>query len=221
MSPKVAVITAIYDNYDSLKPVLPQNGGYDIEWICVTDSPEVVAEPRGWRVLFEPSPGVHPNLAAKRPTMLPWQYTTAEQVVWIDASFQILNMDFIRAVLSLANPIAQFVHPERQCIYDEATLSQTMTYKYGGHNFAEQTARFRAEGHPVRWGLWATGVIARTKTDTVVEFGQAWHDECHLFSFQDQVSQPAVLRKFGLRPEALTGGPYQNPWLVFRGSGRH
>lgn len=221
MTQKVAIITAIYDNYDVLRPVVSQAGDFDIEWLCVTDTSDVVTDPQGWAVLLEPRPGVHPNLAAKRPKMLPWNYTDAEVVIWIDASYQILSPLFVRDVLATAHPLAQFVHPDRQCIYDEAAVSQQMVYKYGGHNFPEQIARFRAEGHPPYWGLWATGVIVRYKTQTLIDFGKAWHEECHLYSFQDQVSQPPLLRKFGLRPESLAGGPYQNPWLMFKGSGRH
>lgn len=221
MSTKVAVITAIYDGYDSLRPVLPQNGDYDIEWICVTDTLAVVAEPRGWEVLFEPRPGVHPNLAAKRPKMLPWRYTDAENVIWIDASFRIVNPNFVHEALLYANPFAQFVHPERDCLYDEAKLSERMPYKYGGHPFKTMLERYSSWGHPQHWGLWATGVSARKYSPEMREFGRRWLDECEQYSFQDQVSQPAVLNQFGLYPIAFPGSPYQNPWIEFQGSGRH
>ena len=53
---QVALITAIYDGYDVLKPVLPQ-AGVDVEWIVVTDTvPDAVAA-AGWTVVHEPRPG--------------------------------------------------------------------------------------------------------------------------------------------------------------------
>ena len=68
---QVALITAIYDGYDVLKPVLPQ-AGVDVEWIVVTDTvPDAVAA-AGWTVVHEPSPGEHPNRAAKHPKYRPW-----------------------------------------------------------------------------------------------------------------------------------------------------
>jgi len=221
MTIKVAVLTAIYDGYDVLRPVLPQNGDFDIEWICVTDTPSVVNEPQGWNIRFESRPGVHPNLAAKKPKMTPEVYTEASHIIWLDASFQIRNADFVSEALAYADPIAQFIHPDRTCLYDEANISAGIHFKYGGHPFTEQTGKYKQWGHPKRWGLWATGVIARKMDNQLECFGRAWLQECELYSFQDQVSQPAVLRQFGLYPTSFPGTPYDNPWLRFKGSGRH
>lgn len=221
MPPSIAVITAVYDAYDTLKPTMPQRD-VDVDWVFVTDDPayRTVHRALGWRVVYEPRPGVHPNRAAKRPKFLPWQYTDALGSVWVDASFRIRSDTFVSDVIGYANPIAQFVHPWRDCIYTEATES-TLLGKYHGEPVARQAGRYRQQGHPENWGLWATGVIARWHDPATRNLGIAWLDETDHESFQDQISQPYVLRRTGLRPASLPGDHLTNDWLTYEGSGRH
>lgn len=215
-TPYAAVITAVYDGYDTVKPFLPQS--VECEAICVTDDPKLEVD--GWHVVYEPRPDMHPNRAAKPPKMTPWAYTRAHQSVWIDASFRIVSPEFVAQALQYATPIAQFVHPERDCIYDEAIVSMQLM-KYHGEPIEQQMQRYRDMQHPGRWGLWATGVIARKHTLDVMKFGRDWLRECMTYSFQDQLSEPALLRAHGLRPESLPGWHGSNPWLRYEGSGRH
>lgn len=219
--PDVAILTAITDGYDTLKPVMPQ-AGLDVEWICVTDGlPHPDAEAaQGWTLVCEPHEGVHPNRAAKRPKLLPWEYTTAACSIWIDASFRVVSDRFTAEALAHADPIAQFVHPWRDCLFDEAAESALLP-KYSGEPVIEQGAYYRARGHPEHWGLWAAGVIARRHTAEVRELGAAWAHEVEVWSFQDQISQPYALREVGLRPQAFPGSYLATPWLAYEGSGRH
>jgi hypothetical protein len=113
----VALITAIYDSYDGLKPVMPQVG-VDAEWIVVTDSTPHAELAEGWTIVHEPRPGVHPNRAAKHPKYEPWKYTDAPVSIWVDASFRVVSDRFaVEAVAGLTDeePIAQFAHPWRDC----------------------------------------------------------------------------------------------------------
>ena len=215
---RAALLSAVYANYDSLKPVLPQLGA-DVDWVVVTDDPALAAA--GWRVVYEPRPGTHPNRAAKTPKMLPWRYTDAPASVWVDASYQVVSATFVRDVVIRAHPVAQWGHPWRGCIYDEAEASAGIP-KYAGEPIAEQVAAYRERGHPTGWGLWATGVIARRHDDPRVrELGERWLEHCYRWSFQDQLSEPVLLRELGLRPSALPGTHLANPWLAYQGSERH
>lgn len=207
----------MYGGYDTVKPALPQSA-VDVEWICVTDDPDIEAD--GWTVVYEPQPGVHPNRAAKRPKFLPWEYTVADASVWIDASFRVASDRFVVDALSLADPIAQFVHPWRDCIYDEMTASIGLR-KYFGEPIEAQVEQYRSSGHPEHWGLWATGVIARRHTDRVRTLGLQWLSQVNAWSFQDQISHPRVLREAGLRPSPLPGTHFANPWLSYEASGQH
>jgi hypothetical protein len=218
---KVAILSAVYDRYDTLKPALPQDG-VEVDWVFVTDDPDLrdVETHLGWRVVYEPRPGVHPNRAAKHPKYEPWKYTDVDSSVWVDASFRIVSPAFAAEALSLADPIAQFDHPWRICLYAEAEESVRLT-KYAGEPAARQAEYYRIKGHPEGWGLWATGVIARRHTDAVKDLGEKWLDETYTWSFQDQISQPYALREAGLRPTSFPGNHLATPWLAYEGSGRH
>lgn len=218
---RIAILTAVYDDYDTLKPICEQ-AGVEVDWVFVTDNPayKEVRQALGWRVVYEPRPGVHPNRAAKRPKFLPWQYTTCDASVWVDASFRIRSATFAGEALGYADPIAQFVHPWRDCLHAEAKESAAIP-KYEGEPVVEQAERYAVQGHPEHWGLWATGVIARWHTDQVRQLGWEWLDETDTQSFQDQISQPYVLRRVGLRPTGFPGDHLTNEWITYEGSGRH
>lgn len=212
-----AVLTATYDHYDSLKSFPAQS--VDCETICLTDDPDLV-DPT-WKIIVEPS-DLHPNRAAKRAKCTPWEYTNADFVIWIDASVRVRSADFVQDLVALADPIAQFLHPDRDCIYDEAWASRGMG-KYTNEPIDQQMAEYRHAEHPKNWGLWATGVIVRQRTPEVEQFGRDWLAEINRLTFQDQLSEPFVLRQHGLRPSTIPGYVFghQNPWMCFEGSGRH
>lgn len=217
----VAVITAIYDSYDTIKPIQAQ-AGIDVEWILVTEDPTTahVAERKGYRAVVEQQPGLHPNRAAKGPKLFPWKYTDAPMSIWVDASFRVVSETFAVEAIGRACPIAQFKHPWRDCIYSEAKASADIP-KYRNEPILGQGARYLAFGHPKEWGLWATGVIARQHTQEVHNLSAEWAHEISRWSFQDQISQPFALRRAGLRPGEFPGSHLNNNWLVYEGSGRH
>lgn len=215
----MAILTAIYDSYDELKPTVPQ-AGMDVDWVCVTDDPDLKDGTLGWRIVYEPRPGLHPNRAAKHPKYRPWRYTNAPASLWVDASFRIISDQLAAASITHADPIAQFLHPWRDCLYEEAKESAPMA-KYDGEPILEQADHYRTLGHPEHWGLWATGVIARYHTDAVCLLGEQWATETDRWSFQDQISHPYACREVGLRPSSLPGTHMSNPWLRYEGSTRH
>lgn len=219
MTADVAILTAVYDGYDTVKPVLAQSG-VDVEWILVTDTVPPADAARGWTVVHEPRPDVPPVRAAKAPKLEPWRYTDAPASIWVDASYRITSPTFALAVLALADPVAQFVHPWRDCLYDEATEVARLGMDDDGAA-AQQAERYRKAKHPEHWGLWASGVIVRQHTAQVRRMGAMWAKEVAAGSARDQVSQPYVLRKTRLRPAALPGTHLGNQWLRYEGSGRH
>lgn len=230
-----AVITGIFDGYDTVKPICPQVMrifGYDVEmkvdWVLVTDNPALLTEAEpgalaGWRVVENPQPGLHRNVAAKYPKFHPRAHTRALLTAWIDGSYRITSPRFLAEAGEYAEPLAQFAHPWRDCLFDEAAFSATLP-KYAGQDLARQAAEYREAGMPEHWGLWATGVIIRNCNyyrDALSDFSAAWMAEVQRHTFQDQVSQPYVLRRYQLRPSALPGDHISNPWLKYEGSARH
>lgn len=214
--PDAAVVTAIYGGYDTVKPVVPQDG-LDVDWVLVTDDPTLRGGLLGWRVVYLPRANQGANRAAKWPKLFPWEYTSAPASVWIDAAFRVISPGFVAGALAVADPIAQFVHPWRDCVYTEAAVSEQLA-KYAGEDFEAQTGEYRAFGHPEHWGLWACGVIARRHDDLrVFDCSEHWAELIARGTVQDQVSQPVALRHNKLRPSKFPNDHLCNDWLVHEG----
>lgn len=244
---RATVLTSTMDEYDTLKPVMPQDGA-EVNWVCLTDSKrirdeaeiytgEVTADggiyveglkhPTGWQIIYYDRPAdEHPNRAAKRPKMHPGMYTGAPVSVWLDASFRVVSPRFVVDTVTPAaeseHGIAQFRHPWRDCYWDEANVSVTLP-KYGleADQIHHQRRAYDDAGMPRHWGLWATGVIARIHTRPVLDWGMAWARQIDAYSYQDQISHPYTLWRAGLRPVDLPGNHFGNAWLEYQGSGRH
>jgi hypothetical protein len=243
---RATVLTALMDDYDTLKPVMPQDGA-DVNWVCLTDSKTIRDEaeahteriadlwrnlaglhhPTGWEIIYYDRPAdEHPNRAAKRPKMHPGMYTGAPASVWVDASFRVVSPRLVVDTVTIAAEseygIAQFRHPWRDCLYSEVTASLDLPkYAEEAERLQLQRHDYLAAGMPPDWGLWATGVIARVHTRPVLEFGRMWGKQIDAYSYQDQISHPYTLWKHGLRPVDLPGNHFHNAWLAYEGSGRH
>jgi hypothetical protein len=155
----------------------------------------------------------HPRLAAKEPKLRPWDYThDLGPWIWIDGSFEIVSPTFVDEVLDACDgaEVAQWTHPARDCIYQEANASTALP-KYAGVPIDEQVAHYRSIGHPTRWGLWAAGLIVyRQRCDYLADL---WSAEINRWGVQDQISEPVALRAAGMRPAALPHSLHRNPWL--------
>jgi len=211
---RVVVVSAAYGDYD--KPATaPHQTVEPAAWLMVTDSPDVPPAP--WQRIHEPRPGVHPRLAAKVPKCRPDLYDyDANVLIWMDASFEITSPDFVAWCLRHLGraPLAQIRHPVRQDIHHEADVSQTMA-KYQGLPLRAQWEHYATQGHPVDWGLWATGLIVYRRA-TCEAMGDAWLTEQVRFTYQDQISQPVVLRRLGLQPADLPGPLWGHPMFTIR-----
>lgn len=228
---KVAIITAIYDDYDELKPIVPQDG-VEVDWVFVTDNEKVRDDDfdsRGWRTEYRPrNRGIHPCRAAKHPKMVPWLYTLASHSIWIDGSFRITSPRFAVEALAHAEAspdgFAQFKHPWRDCLFDEADATLNLK-RYEGEwlNVGHQTKAYRTQEMPLHWGLWATGVIARHDHAQQKQrlWNAFWLRQCADYSYQDQISHPFACWKHGVRPGELPGTHFVNDWVTYEGSGRH
>jgi hypothetical protein len=243
---RAAVLTSVMDEYDSLKPILAQDGA-SVDWVCLTDSKRIRDEaefhterladegayvqglkhPTGWQIIFYArGADEHPNRAAKRPKMHPGMYTDSGASVWLDASFQVVSprfvVDTVTAAAESEHGIAQFKHPWRSCALEEANESLKLA-KYADERdvIKRQALAYIDQGMPFDWGLWATGIIARVHTRPVLDWGRAWARQIDAYSYQDQISHPYTLWRAGLRPVSLPGSHLANQWIAYQGSTRH
>lgn len=198
----VAVITSVYGSYDPVVPPQPQS--VDVDWICVTDTPDAIPAP--WRVVVEHRPHLHPRMAAKLPRCRPDIYTDADVTVWLDASARIKTPDTIARLVETPGTVRMFSHPERSAIEDEANYCVDME-KYRGLPMNEQCAAYRKAGLPGT-GLWATGCIVRN--GALPGFGDRWLTEMWRWGWQDQLSVPYALWECGLKATPLPGNLWSN-----------
>lgn len=183
----VTVIQSVYGGYDAWEPWIPQT--VNATGIRVQDSRD----------------HLHPRMAAKVAKCEPWRYTEDEVVIWVDGNIHPTTDRFIEHLVDSSHgSLSQYLHPHRDCIETEAKVSAGMV-KYQGQRVIEQAAHYMTEGHPKRWGLWATGIIVYRPHAMLRSFGQAWLAEQCAWTVQDQISQPFVLRQHGLEPCTLPG----------------
>lgn len=215
----VAVISSLYGSAQDRVGRQPEQT-IDAEWIMVTDQP-VVSDL--WRVVHEPRPELGPRTAAKLAKFRPDLWTDADTTVWLDAAARLVDGDSLERLLEWAAgaAIAQWPHPSRRCLFDEADVSATVA-KYAHQNLAGQTSAYAAAGMPRRFGLWATGVIVRNHVagGALEIFGDRWLVETHRWSDQDQVSEPFVLWQTGHRPADLPHAVFANPAVTWDYHGR-
>jgi hypothetical protein len=216
------VYTAIYGGYDTLKPH-PEHDGVD-SWVCYTDDPQLVGTP-GWSVFVHPPRFKHPRMDAKWWKCHPPSIRAIDRSIWIDGSMDIHDPEFFTAVLDRLNgddtdqirhAMVMFQHPVRTSIIDEARVSEQMT-KYAGLPVVQQAHHYCNE-----WGwhdreLWASTTIGRYHNNRVLAFGGAWFSECEGWTYQDQISLPPLLARYGIVPAALPHNLWRNPWFGLRG----
>lgn len=215
---RVAVYTAIAGGYDDLKPhpEIP-----DVDFIAFTDGPPA----DGWEVRpiecqpTEDQRVEHPRDVAKFYKLFPHvALPDHDFTVWIDGSHEIQSETFVfdcmAAVMDAG--IAVYEHPWRQCIYDEAVASLDLV-KYQGLPITEQVDAYRAEGHPEKWGLYATGTMARANTPAVAALMADWWAEMGRWTYQDQLSLPVVCRRRDIRPDTFPCHQvFNNQWTAIR-----
>ncbi len=120
--------------------------------------------------------------------------------LWIDGRIELDSLN--GAVERLSTDLALLRHPQRNCIYTEASHCQRAR-RGDPARIATAVARYRAEGHPPEFGLWRGGVILRRHTPATAAFNQAWWREVTMSTSRDQIILPVVLRRLGIPFQTL------------------
>ncbi len=225
---KACVYTAIYGDYDYLS-ALPQQT-VDCDYYCFTDDPLLQVE--GCQTICNPGiPGAHPRLKAKffkimnhllfAPPQKWWQWEKSEQpqydfTIWIDGGIKVKSGRFVEEILAYLDQygMAMFIHPERQCIYDELEVCLKLP-KYLNCPLREQAEHYRRQNYPKRNGLMASGIIARDmRNEQLPRIDEEWWAENVNWSYKDQLSLPYVLwkNKYGYDPVYLD--LWRNHWFA-------
>jgi Protein of unknown function (DUF616) len=188
-----------------------------------------------WHVIHvEHDAKVHPRMQAKRYKLLshsvfprgrlaaryaPFSIRRrADLSIWIDAGLLIKSSTFVK---DMRNKLgdgdwAMFIHPDRDCIYEEALVSITMP-KYHHVPILPQVEAYKPVVPP-HGGLYACTVIVRREplAERLRRVHELWWEENVNWTYQDQLSLPFVLRcASGCDPVKILDNLWQNQWFDF------
>ena len=118
--------------------------------------------------------------------------------VWIDSNMQISSLDFYKLInkhIKAYHKIAASLHPERDCIYDEAEKCIFLS-KDNPVLIRKQIAILRQDGFPEHVGLYETGLMMRKHNDDkIIKLCEQWWDFVCNYSRRDQLSFNYLLWK--------------------------
>jgi hypothetical protein len=179
-----------------------------VDFLLFTDDAALRAP--GWRTVICSPAFDDPRKSAKIFKVLPHRYLASYQVsVWVDGT-TCPRQDprpWIDSVLK--SGIATFVHPERDCIYDEARIC--VDRGFDRDVIEAQMARYRDAGYPAHHGLNTCTVIVREhNAPYVVAAMEEWWREIEQGSIRDQLSFNFVLWNRGLVSDIIPGHVYWN-----------
>ena len=230
---KIIIYTAVIGNIDHLWSARPSKG--DVQHIAFVDAhkrevglwggkpPRIVdsthsASPM-WEQIVVKTEWDNRRTARHYKT-LPHRYLPEHDVsIWVDGNVR-LTIPPGRAVNDwLRGQIAILKHPDRRCLYDEATFCARHR-KDDPRILKSQAARYRQAGMPAGWGLPETRVVIRRNTAQVQWINETWWNEIDRGSCRDQVSVPFVCWKAGVRWDEIPGrcGPVHphGPFIYIR-----
>jgi len=132
--------------------------------------------------------------------------------LYLDSKFTVncnLN-DFVNT--NMKNNMLLMKHNKRDCIYNEAKYC----IKLGKGNkdiILKQINKYRKEGFPENFGLYAPGIMLRKNIIEVINFMKLWYNEVSKYSYRDQISFPYILWKSPIKFDALS---FKKTYNIFR-----
>jgi len=192
----VVVYTSICDNYDNLKDSQNTEGADFVAYLDETQNSDV------WKVKPYTREFYDPTRDAKVFKVLSHLYLNDYKYsVWIDASVSIKVPAYElvkKYLIDTGSDIAVYKHNQRDCIYEEAKYDLLLR-KDRRHIIEPQVARYKAEGHPEHWGLFACTIIFRRNCEVVKKFNEEWWAEICVGSERDQEAFAYLVRKHNMK----------------------
>ena len=135
-----------------------------------------------------------PRLNAKIYKVLSHRYIDADYSIWIDGNAT-LNCDPELLVDMMEDKeILVFKHPERSCIYEEATACKELNLD--SHEVIDaQMGRYKKLNWGKEKGLGSCRIIVRRNSEKIKQLNNLWWAEITSGSLRDQLSFPVVFDK--------------------------
>jgi hypothetical protein len=183
---KKVVYTGITGCYDEL--LTPSYVNEDWDYVCFTDNKNLKSD--FWQIRIMESSNLDQIRRARNYKILPHKYLSEYKIsLWIDGNFRITgDMNKFIEKYSEESPLMTFVHPDRDCIYDEAdeVVNAKKDLKKTVYN---QIDKLINEKYPKNQGLIASGILYRKHNDPEVKkLMNSWWKEVREHSRRDQLS---------------------------------
>jgi len=223
---KIAIITAIYGNYDNIKEHNIQSKD-SVDWYCFTNNKNMKS--KQWTIINKPyhteddedsifhkyKNYYSKNSNNKIKNMMNAKYYKIKShkidilkkydyIVWIDGSIFLQN-NFINNIQSLINKnyqLINFKHSVRNNINDETFVSKKLL-KYQNQDLDNQYKTYIEEGFQDNFGLFENTIIIRKNNKKINKLFDDWWIHNLKYSYQDQISYPFVLWKNKMNPDFI------------------
>ncbi|GAG85720.1 unnamed protein product, partial [marine sediment metagenome] len=191
---KIAVYSAITGGYEPYRHNQNKNGA---KFFMFSDRYE-----DSWTWQFYPSTKlfVDPRRNARYHKILPHEYFDDYDVTcWIDGSMEVkASLPYLIETWLPGYDCVVFKHPDRTCVYDEATVVKGKGYDHADV-IDRQMAKYKDEGYPKNNGLSETKIVMRYNTPEITKFNKLWFYELTTGSLRDQLSFDYCAWKTGLK----------------------
>jgi hypothetical protein len=175
------IYTTLFSDYEDLKEPAEITPGWD--YYCLTD--QELNSPV-WKIIRlreGVKPISNPQLKAREHKISIMPY--ADQLIYIDASFQInCNLDDFWNK-HYKGGITAPRHPARACVYREGQIC--MRRDLDGKRVEKQVSRYANEGMPAHGGLISSGILMRDNSQPVKDFCALWWEQIVNGSLRDQI----------------------------------
>lgn len=203
----IVMYSCVSGEYDEVITDFVPNPKYD--YVLFTDSPKLLKHKTylWWQIrplAFSEKDSVRNARWHKlHPHVLFPEYTHS---VWVDSNVQISGMNVYTLIdkhIRAHHKIAISLHPERDCIYDEANEC-IMTSKDNPDLINRQMSILRKDGFPAHAGLYETNLLLRRHMDPqIMDLCEQWWSFVCDYSRRDQLSFNYLLWKNGIKHYSL------------------
>ncbi|ADK83321.1 glycosyltransferase domain-containing protein [Sediminispirochaeta smaragdinae] len=196
------VYTAIFDNYDRLRPIKFHTAHCD--FVCFTTC-DKRKKYQGWTLIpfsDDRFDAVMRNRFLKiHPHVVLGQY---EKSLYIDGNIELLqDPSRLLDTILLQERIAAPQHRMKNCAYEEGEYCIKIN-KAPQKDVLDQLAYYEAAGFPRNWGLTENNLLMRRHNDpAVIKLMDCWWEQLQRWSKRDQICFPFCQWQTGITVKAI------------------
>lgn len=210
---KRVVYTAIFGGYDTLHE--PKGLNKDIDFVCFTDDTKLKS--KKWKIVLVADNKISSAMQNRKYKFFPNVYLKDyDESLYIDGNISVCSgvISELFDTYLAENKIAIPPHPERDCIYKEASKCIDIS-KGDPLKINLQMKFYKDIGFPSGYGLFENNVILRKHNDPdIVCLMESWFQQLEKFSARDQLSLCFLMWQQNIKCGSIFEGPrYSNRYL--------